>query len=164
MTTTRKSWIAGILLALMLLGALTATSPGASKPPANGVYAVLEEGGRDRADKAVVALPFRGLDGKSESRSVLLATSDFVPLALVGPPLALQEKDGRLTLEVQLQRQQAAAFEKFTRAHIDEEVAVVVGGEIVGLVRVRSVISDGKAQITGRGGEHAKELIRKLSQ
>ncbi|MBI4891033.1 MAG: hypothetical protein HY821_10455 [Acidobacteria bacterium] len=164
MTIRRKSLIAGLLLALMLLGALAMPSPSAMKPPANGVYAVLAEGGQAQAGKAAVVLPYQGLDGKGELREIALDTSDFVPLLLTGPPVALKEQDNRLTVEVQLQKKQAAAFEKFTGAHLGQEVAVVAGGEIVSVVKVRSVISDGKALITGRGGENAKELMRKLSQ
>ncbi len=164
MTTRRKSLIAGLLLALMLLGALAMPSPSAVKPPENGVYAVLAEGVKDHAGKAAVVLPYQGLDGKGEVRRVALDTSEFVPLVLAGPPVALKEQDNRLTVEVQFQKKQAAAFEKFTGSHLGQEVAVVAGGEIVSVLKVRSVISDGKALITGRGGENAKELIRKLSQ
>lgn len=86
-----------------------------------------------------------------------------MPLILAGPPDARTDGGGRTLLGVTLARDQVKRLEDFTRAHLDGKVAIVIGGEIVTIHKVRSVIQDGKAQITRCNDDACKTLLLRLA-
>ena len=135
--------------------------------PANGVYAVLDEGpAREALRPGPVPHLILGYDRKyseaeknAPARFVALDTSRFVPLVLAFPPAAARDERGWTSLSVTLAREHAKTLEEFTRAHLQGRVAIVIDGEIVTIHKVQSVIADGKALIT-RCGDDACETLR----
>ncbi len=149
-----------------------AASGGATRPLENGVYAVLREGltraaaEAGKAQHAVLVYDQKYSDADKEEppRYVSLDTSFFVPLILAGPPDAHKDDRGRTLLNVTLAPEHVKTLEEFTRAHLEGRVAIVIGGDIVTMHKVRSVIRDGKAQITRCGDDACKTLLLKLAK
>ena len=90
---------------------------------------------------------------------VAIDPKDYVPLIIEGTPEMKSDGQGKSVLTVSLTRKNAERAEVFTRAHLGGRIAMVVGGEIVTLHKIRSVVTGGKVQIT-RCTDHACEVIR----
>ncbi len=159
MKPNRREFCAGLFLAL----------PAVAKagPLPNGVYAVIGRapaGGQTQRRTAgrgtlLYDHKYSDPDRKEPPESVTLDTSSFVPLILAGPPEAETDARGWTMLRVTLAREHVKTLENFTRAHLGGEVAIVLDGEIVTIHKVRSVIEDGKAQIT-RCWDNACQVLR----
>jgi preprotein translocase subunit SecD len=152
--------------------ALAAVTP-AAHPLENGAYAVLGEAPTPQAagalgvSQVVLAYDRRTYSGAAPDEPltyVALDPKDYVPLVIEGGPELKTDGQGKSVLTVSLVRQNVNRAEAFTRAHLGSRMAMVIDGEIVTLHKVRSVISDGKMQIT-RCTDNACEVLRsKLSK
>lgn len=91
---------------------------------------------------------FSGSESPDPPLFVALETSRYVPLVLELPPEALKQPDGRTYLNVTLKKEHVEALEEFTREHLGGRVAIVLGGEIITMHKVRTVITGGKMMIT----------------
>jgi preprotein translocase subunit SecD len=138
----------------------------------NGVYAVLREG-LTRAEVQSEQRPHMVLvydrkyseaDKDLPPKYVALDTSSFVPLVLAGPPDARKDDRGRTLLSVTLARQHVKTLENFTQTHLNGVVAIVIDGEIITMHKVRSVINDGKVQITRCSDDACRTLRLKLTK
>ncbi|HEY1205815.1 MAG: hypothetical protein ABSH46_12505 [Bryobacteraceae bacterium] len=139
---------------------------------ANGVYAVLREG-LTRAEAQTEKRPhvvlvydrkYSDADKDRPPEYVALDTSFFVPLVLAGQPDAQRDDQGWTLLNITLARQHVKTLEDFTRAHLDGRIAIVIDGEIITMHKVRSVIKDGKAQITRCSDDACRTLLLKLTE
>jgi preprotein translocase subunit SecD len=138
----------------------------------NGVYAVLREGlTREEVQFGKVLHRIFPYDRKySESdkneapKYVALDTSFFVPLVLAGPPDTEKDDRGWTLLNVTLAREHVKSLENFTRVHLGGRVAIVVDGEIITMHKVRTVIQDGRAQITRCQDDACQTLRLKLAK
>lgn len=157
----------GLLLAQELPETARSTSSSNNHSLANGVYAVLRDG-RTPGEARIEALPHviliydRKYSDSDKNRPpiyVALGTSSFVPLVLAGPPQAHKDVRGWTSLNITLAREHVKTLEDFTRTHLDGKVAIVIGGEIVTMHKVRTVIQDGKAKIA-RCTDNACETLR----
>jgi hypothetical protein len=171
----------GLSLALAIVGTISCsgvlraqTSPATAKSAndnsrslANGVYAVLREG-RTSGEVQIGEFPhviliydrkYSDGDKNQPPIYVALGTSSFVPLVLAGPPWAHKDDRGWTSLNVTLAREHVKTLENFTRTHLGGTVAIVIDGEIITMHKVRTVIQDGKAQIT-RCTDDACETLR----
>ena len=162
-----------VLLAVAIAGSTGAQEPRGKTtgdkpgPLANGVYAVLREG-HTREEVQMEKVPciilvydrkYPATDKNEPPRYVALETSSFVPLILAGPPETHKDDRGWTLLNVTLAREHVKTLEEFTRTHLDGTVATVIDGEIITMHKVRTVIQDGKAQIT-RCTDNACETLR----
>lgn len=149
------------ILRSVLLAVVTVSLAGAAPSPlANGVYAVLREGPK-RGDPTDLFYnqKYSESDKNNPPKYVALDTSFFVPLVLAEPPAARKDDHGWTLLQVTLSGQHVKTLEKFTRMHLGGSAAIVIGGEIVTMHKIRSVIRDGKVQIT-RCQDNACETLR----
>ena len=136
-------------------------------PRQNGVYAVIREAAtREEAeggDTRCTVLPYDKKytdSGPGEPlKYVAIDPSSFVPLILEGAPDAKKDDAGKTILSVTLKKEYVKTLEDFTRAHLGGEIAILLDGEIVTLHKVRSVISEGKFQVT-RCTDNACEVLR----
>ena len=135
---------------VVLLGSTLMAQNG---PLANGVYAAEES---DAKGKGLVIVQYEGKD-------VVLDTANVTPLVVEGKPQINRDARGNW-LTIQLAPEAAKRLEEFTRSRIDRRIAVVVGGKIISLLTVRSVITDGKARIVPCDGEACEALLRQLSK
>ena len=139
---------------------------------ANGVYAVVGEGltrEQVRIEKAphvvlVYDRKYVDTDRDQPPKYVALDTSSFVPLILAGRPGAHKDDRGWTSLNLTLAAQHVKTLEDFTRAHLGGVVAMVIDGEIITMHKVRTVIQDGKAQITRCGDNACEVLLLKLAK
>ena len=80
---------------------------------------------------------------------LVLQSKPFVPLILGSNPSEdKEESTGKPRLQLQLAEDQQALLEEFTRAHMGEMIAIVIGGDVVSTHKVKSVILGGRLQIT----------------
>jgi len=85
--------------------------------------------------------------------------ADYIPLIIDAPPEMTRDSQGKGILSVSLTPASAIKCESFTQAHLGGRVALVVDGQIVTLHKIRSVVTDGKLQIT-RCTDDACQVIR----
>lgn len=151
--------------------------PGGRRPAdprslANGVYAVLREGltrsevQTEKRPRVVLVYDRKYSDADKDRppKYVALDTSSFVPLVLAGHPDAQRDGRGWTLLNITLARQHVKTLEDFTRAHLDGMIAIVIDGEIITMHKVRTVIKDGKAQITRCSDDACRTLVLKLAK
>jgi preprotein translocase subunit SecD len=134
----------------------------------NGVYCVLREAPTPQeAQGAGTPLVVLAYDRRKYSDAppnepltyVAIDPKDYVPLIIEGTPEMKSDGEEKSVLTVCLVRKNAERAEAFTRGHLGGRIAMVVDGEIVTLHKIRSVITDGKVQIT-RCTDNACEVIR----
>ena len=145
-----------------------AAVPPAAHPLENGAYAVLreaptrQEAAAPGVSQVVLAYDRRKYSGAPPNEPltyVALAPKDYLPLVIEGRPEMKADGQGKSVLTVSLVRKNVKRAEAFTRAHLGGRMAMVIDGEIVTLHKVRSVITDGKLQIT-RCTDNACEVLR----
>lgn len=134
----------------------------------NGAYFILREAPSPQearvasAPRVVLAYDRRKYSGAPPNEPLTYVTidpKDYVPLIIEGTPEMKSDGWGKSVLTVSLARRNVPRAEAFTRAHLGGRIAMVVDGEIVTLHKIRSVITDGKVQIT-RCTDDACEVIR----
>jgi preprotein translocase subunit SecD len=134
----------------------------------NGVYLILREAPTPheaqgaRRPLVVLAYDRRKYSDAPPNEPLTYVAVDpreYVPLVIEGTPEMKSDGQGKSVLTVCLARKNAERAEAFTRAHLGGCIAMVVDGEIVTLHKIRSVITDGKVQIT-RCNDNACEVIR----
>lgn len=161
---------AAVVLVFAALGACAHTQsvPDNARAPGidNGLYAVVgtgatpEEAAALGPHRAVLAYDGRYTESPEDMPEyVAIEEGPFVPLILEGEPESHTDERGHATLGVTLQKDQAAALEEFTRAHLGGRVAIVLGGEIVTKHKVREVVTGGRLQIT-RCTDNACTVLR----
>jgi len=137
-------------------------------PRQNGAYLVLQEGATpEEARVSGVSQIVLAYDRRKYSDAptnhplsyVSIDPKDYVPLIIEGAPEMRKDGQGKSILSVSLTRTNAQRAESFTRAHLGGKVAMVVDGEIVTIHKIRSVIAEGKLQVT-RCQDNACEVIR----
>ncbi len=138
----------------------------------NGFYSVIQ------VDSTKHAVPASGpghttilYDGRyvdstqaASPEYVTIDTASFVPLIIDGLPVAKKDGSGWTSLSVALSRKYIGTLEDFTKAHLGGRVAILIGGEIISMHRIRSVISEGKIQITRCHDNACDILLSKLTQ
>lgn len=135
--------------------------------PANGVYAVLKEGHTPQEAEPgsgphLILLyhqVYSESDRNGPPRYIALDTSSVVPLTLAEPPETKTDDRGWTLLNVRLTPENVKRLETFTRAHLGGTIAIVIDGEIITMHKVRSVIEDGRVQIT-RCQDNACQVLR----
>ena len=134
----------------------------------NGAYSILREA-PSLQEAQVASAPgvvltydrrkYSGAPPNEPLAYVAIDPKDYVPLIIEGNPEMKSDGQGKSILTVSLSGKNVQRAEAFTRAHIGGRIAMVVDGEIVTLHKIRSVITDGKLQIT-RCTDDACEVIR----
>jgi hypothetical protein len=161
---------AGLLLgsqAAALLPAAEGREP--RKAPADGVYRVLRDGPTEKS-----ILPFK--DGETlvvnrhryqkegdKEAPQFLAVHDKpeVPLDLAGGPEADRENGAVVRIRMKLRPDAAKALERVTRDR-QGQLAIVLGGEVVTVHKIRTAIPDGNVQITSCSPGAADYLLKQL--
>ncbi len=142
-------------------------------PLENGAYAVLREAPSAReaqgegGSQVVLAYDRRKYSGAPPNEPltyVALDLKDYVPLVIEGRPQTKSDGQGKSVLTVSLVQKNVKKAEAFTRAHLDGRMAMVLDGEIVTLHKIRSVITDGKLQITRCTDNACEVLCSKLAK
>jgi hypothetical protein len=96
---------------------------------------------------------------------VLLSRRPDVVLTLANAPVLQQRgPNGFSELQLELTKEAAADLERMTRKHLGQRVALVVDGDVVTIHKIRSVISDGKVQLTRCTDNACQYLYTRLTK
>jgi preprotein translocase subunit SecD len=74
----------------------------------------------------------------------------------------VSQPDGRIRLQVALAAEEIPTLETFTRRHVGGRAAIILDGEIVTVHKVRSVIPDGRLQISRCSDRACERIMAKL--
>jgi preprotein translocase subunit SecD len=165
-----------LLAPVVLLGSQAFAWPQDKAPAAkklsDGVYAVK----RDSVDKKDV-LPLGAGEslvvdrhryvkkGDSEPpRFVVVGQAPDVALDLDGKPKAIREGKEIVGITLTLRPKAAKALERLTGDRRVRQVAIVIGGEVVTMHKVREAIKGGKVQITSCAPKAAAYLLEQLEK
>jgi len=155
---------------LLLTGAISASAvaPPPRKLP-DGVYAVRRDGLKKtdvlplKRDEALVVHNHRYLKkGAEPPRFVVVGTAPDVALDLDGEPKAVKDGAEVVGIRLKLRPKAAKALERLTRQLRGRQVAVIIGGEVVTMHKVREAIRGGEVQITSCAPKAAAHLLEQL--
>ncbi|MBK8233489.1 MAG: hypothetical protein IPK72_23660 [Candidatus Eisenbacteria bacterium] len=134
----------------------------ASEAGADSLAAAAVATGAAAAGQARLLLPYDHIytpDPEEPREWLALALEPYVPLLLDREPeLGMSEK-GFASLSIALDPKHTALLERFTRDHLNQSVAIVIGGEVVTKHTIKAVITGGQVQIT-RCTDNACEVLR----
>ncbi|HVS39842.1 MAG TPA: hypothetical protein VMS17_30065 [Gemmataceae bacterium] len=144
--------------------------PEPPKAAPDGVYAVLHDAPNEKDlqplkdGEMVLADRHRYLKNEDQEppRFLVVRTAPDVNLDLAEAPQGVKEGDEVVRILLKLQPKAATALERLTTDQRGKQVAIVVGGEVVTVHKVREVIKDGAVQITSCTPGAAKYLLEQL--
>jgi preprotein translocase subunit SecD len=163
------------LTLLGILGSQAAVWPqdkasSSRKALTDGVYAVRRESPQEKevlplkVGEVLAVHNHRYLKkGENEPpRFLVVRPVPEVTLDLAGAPKAQKEGEEVVRILLKLRPQAAAALERLTRAQRGKQVAIILGGEVVTVHKVREVIRGGDVQITSCAAGAAGYLLKQL--
>lgn len=156
---------------LVLVLALACLSPVLSESLDDGFYNVIR---KERPSDDVTLLKEHQarvhynpifLDGDEQELSVIVEDDTFVPIVLKQTPEKTQDTTDRTQfwLQISLADGAASKLETFTRENLGGTVAIVVGGKVVTMHKIKSVVTGGKLQISRCGDNGCQVLFRELT-
>ncbi|MFC1743255.1 hypothetical protein ACFL35_04620 [Candidatus Riflebacteria bacterium] len=147
-----------LLFFLPLLGSLSAdTDDFGFERYEDGFYLVRERQvskmniGRIGEEHFVLVYEPETLAGEKQQKEfVVLNKSPFVPMILDRQPQKVEDKTKRTVFWLQIKLTQSAALklEKFTTVNLGKAGAIVIAEKVISIHKIRSVIKDGKLQIS----------------
>jgi preprotein translocase subunit SecD len=159
---------------LLLLGSQAAVwsqdKTASSKKFPDGIYAVQRDSLKEKdvlplKDGEVLVVHHHRYLKTNENeppRFLVVHSSPEVTLDLAGEPKAVKEGGEVVRIFLKLNPKAATALECLTRAHLGRQVAIVLGGEVVTMHKVREVIKGGDVQITSCAPGAAGHLLVQL--
>jgi preprotein translocase subunit SecD len=147
------------------------SDPKANKKLTNGLYKVLREGADEKAllptkDGETVAVNnhrYLKKDTKEPPVYLVVHKQPDVPLVLAEEPKVVKDEKG-LQIRLQLHADQAKTMEQFTRDNKGNSVAVIIGGEVVTVHKIRDVITGGAVQVSNCNEEAGAYLLKQLQE
>jgi preprotein translocase subunit SecD len=145
-------------------------APDAPKKSPDGVYAVLREAVKEadvlplKEGEALVVDHHRyaKAEDKEPARYVVVRSAPDVDLDLAGEPKAVKDGAEVVKILLTLKPKAATALERLTTDRVGRQIAVVIGGEVVTVHKVRDAIKGGEVQITSCTPGAAKYLLEQL--
>lgn len=137
-----------------------------SKGLVDGLYLIQREG---KSEKELSPLKdvehvlindyeFIAPEERGETSYVVVSRSSVVPIILASAPIKSNDPTGKPKLEISLAEEQIKPLEKFTSENVMKNVAIVIGGKVVTMHKIRVPIVGGKMQIT-RCTDHGCEAL-----
>lgn len=123
---------------------------------ANGLYLVVRQS-KDKKDiepvkagELAVLYDYKLLEPaeREAPRFVVLNTEKFIPLSLSEQPGKKEDLKGKPMLHLSLSQDQIKPLEEFTETNKGGTIAIVIGGNIVTMHKIKEKITGGKIQIT----------------
>lgn len=161
-----------LLAALLVVGPcgpLLGQGKSPTTPP-DGVYAVLRESVKEKdvlplkAGEVLLVHRHRyeKAGEKERPRFLTVRSAPDVKLDLAAGPKTVKDGDDGVRILFKLRPAAAKALRRLTTDRLGKQVAVVVGGEVVTMHKIRGVIADGDVQITSCVPGAAKYLLDQL--
>jgi len=140
------------------------------KKVADGIYAILREGLQEMnllplkpGERLLTDThPYLNKDEKEAPRFLVLQSVADVELDLAHDPTAVKEGDKVVRILLELEPKAATALERLTNRPDGRQLAIVLGGEVVTVHKIRDTIRGGKVQITSCAGGAADYLFNQL--
>jgi preprotein translocase subunit SecD len=164
-----------VLVVLLFGGSYTPASaqdktPASPKKLSAGVYAVLRESLKENdvlplkdGEVLVVHRPrYAKKDEQEPPRFLVVRSAPDVDLDLAGKPKAVKEGEEVVRIFLKLQPKAATALERLTSDRLGKQIAIVLGGEVVTVHKIREVIKGGEVQITSCAAGAANYLLEQL--
>ncbi len=164
-----------LLAAVLLIGNSAPTgaqdkTPEKPQKAPNGVYAVLRDGPKETDVRplkggemlVVDRHPYRKETDQKARRFLVVHTTPDVPLDLAGAPKVDKDGDEVVRIMLKLRPKAATALERLTSERAGKQLAIVVGGEVVTVHKIRAVIKGGAVQITCCAAGSAKHVLDQL--
>lgn len=101
---------------------------------------------------------FLSPDERGKTSHIVVDKNAFIPLVLKDDPVKNMDAEGKPKLSIGLAEEQVGPLEKFTRDNVMKNVAIVIGGKVVTMHKIRVPIIGGKIQIT-RCTDHGCEAL-----
>lgn len=142
-----------LLLLCLCLSACKSSSLRVDKSLPDGIYLLLRTGETKaevaplKTGEALIRYTHKYAEGESMNFMVV-SPAEFVALRLKESPEKIPQEDGRSQLWVSLQDSQARQLQEFSTRHLNQKVAMVINGEGVTQHVIRTVLDQGKVQIT----------------
>jgi preprotein translocase subunit SecD len=144
--------------------------PQAKKLP-SGIYKVIKEGTDEKAikptkdDETVAVNNHRYLkkDAKEAPVYLIVHKQPDVPLVLAQEPEVVKDEKG-LQIRLKLHADHAKSMEQLTRDNKGSAVAVIIGGEVVTVHKIRDTITSGAVQVTNCNEEAGAYLVKQLKE
>lgn len=137
----------------------------------DGVYAVLRESLREKDVRplkdgerlAVHRHRYLKTKDKEPPRFVVVRAAPDVDIDLTGRPKAVKDGEEVVRILLKLKPKAAKALERLTSDRAGKQIAIILGGEVVTMHKVRTVIKGGDVQITSCAAGAAKYLLEQLN-
>lgn len=132
----------------------------------DGLYLIQREANSEKdlgsikdAEKILVNdYEFIAPEERGETSYIVVSKNSYVPIILAGEPVKSNDQTGKPKLEISLAQDQVLPLEKFTTENVMKSVAIVIGGKVVTMHKIRVPIVGGKMQIT-RCTDHGCEAL-----
>ncbi|MCC7527772.1 MAG: hypothetical protein IT342_04580 [Candidatus Melainabacteria bacterium] len=142
------------------------STPAQANSLVDGLYLIQREAKSEKdlgpikdAEKILVNdYEFIAPEERGEFTYIVVSKDSFVPIILAGEPVKSNDQKGKPKLDISLAEDQILPLEKFTTENVMKSVAIVIGGKVVTMHKIRVPIVGGKMQIT-RCTDHGCEAL-----
>lgn len=155
-------FLAVLIFTVGLVGQVSAQP---DKQTKDGFYLIYRIGNTDKqilplAEKETIIPISELLIAKTDPgiTFVVVDKYDYVPMLLSEKPTTIEQEDNKLQLLLTLTEEASVRLAEFTGKHLNKIACIVVNGEALTLHKIRTVIEDGKMQIT-RCTDNACEIL-----
>lgn len=167
-----KTNILAAAAACLLVVVLSTWTVRAEDKPKDGFYATVRVSQERQSllplanDELLLQSSPRFLDDGDKPEYVVVRKEPWVPLQLKAKPEKTKDRTDRtrVWLLLHLTDDAARKFEDFTSANLGKGLAVVVDGEVVSRHGIKSVIKDGRIQISRCGDNRCEQLYVELTK
>jgi preprotein translocase subunit SecD len=98
----------------------------------------------------------------NEFLRIIIDTTEYVPLELEKAPTTEQQTEAKKNLLLSLTKEASEKLKSFSTNHVKNSVAIVVGGEVLTIHKIKVPITSGQLQITRCNDNACEQLYVKL--
>lgn len=137
----------------------------------NGFYLILHEyetmtrESKSNPGEVTIIYDYEFLDPKPDVRPETLVIHEVpeIPLQLEEKPQKMMDEKDKPLLNLQLSAEYIEPLRQFTKTNIMSKVAIVIGGKVISVHKIREEIKDGKIQITRCSSDSCEKLLIELT-
>lgn len=111
-----------------------------------------------------MVLQLDSLFHKNDRRTVIIDTTDYVPLELAAEPLTEKQSDAKIFLSIRLNNVATEKMKRFTATRVMKQVAIVIGAKVITIHKLREAITGPGVQITRCDDKACEYLLLKLKE
>lgn len=93
-----------------------------------------------------------------------LSKTEFIPFQLTGKPDSIRQPDGRLEIGLEFSPDMKSRLTSFSQKYLGRQVAMVIGGDVITLHKVRSVIKSDGIKISRCTDDGCQLILSKFSE